>query len=103
MMCCTPPSGGGRSGPTMRRRGRGRANELRFMERGWGLETAALPTVKDELGGSPRGEAAAGPADCLSSWSDIKRIYQDPGIGRNRVFAYHLDRQRMGPAGQATR
>src|SRR6267142_340877 len=62
MICWTPPSGGGRSGPM--RRSLGRA---------W-----------------------------LASWNDIEGIYQDPRIGRNRVLADHLDRQRMGPGGQAS-
>src|SRR5580765_520698 len=33
----------------------------------------------------------------------IKGIYQDPGIRRKRVLAQDLDRQGMGPGGQATR
>src|SRR6267154_4394261 len=35
------------------------------------------------------------------SRDDIKGVYQDPGIRRNRAFAYHLDRQRMSPRRQA--
>src|SRR5882762_241196 len=37
----------------------------------------------------------------ITSRDDIKGIYQDPGIRRNRAFAYHLDRQRMSPRRQA--
>src|SRR5438093_190893 len=37
----------------------------------------------------------------LASRGDVKRVDQDPGIGRKRVLAYHLDRQGMGPCEQA--
>src|SRR5213082_1043759 len=40
--------------------------------------------------------------DQFGSRDDIKRIHQDPEIGRKRVLAYHLDRQGMSAGSQAT-
>src|SRR5690349_19924415 len=35
------------------------------------------------------------------SGNDVKCIYQNPGIRGDRIFADHLDRQRVRPCGQA--